>query len=512
MKNIRLLLTVLAANVSLAAFAQHTDLPVCEGKYAPTDESLKQYRYPEWFRDAKFGIWAVWGPMAVPRRGDWYARGMYEGDYYDCGKGEYKKANPYYTYHLAHYGHPSEFGYKDIIPLWKAEKWNPEELMKLYKRVGAKYFVSIATHHDNFFLWDSRLHRWNAVNMGPEKDVIGLWRQAAVKEGLYFGVTEHLGASYTWFQCAHRSDQLGDKAGVPYDGNNPEYWDLYHRPAEPGDNGWLTNNPVWQREWYDRIRELVDNYHPDLLYSDSGLPFGDVGRSLIAHYYNSALKAGNKKGVVYTCKESSEGRWVRDYERGSAEGISEYPWQTDTSIGDWIYRTNDKYKAGSEIIQMLVDIVSKNGNLLLDVVQTPEGDLDDQVLQILENIAGWMQDNGEAIYGTRPWKVYGEGPSVTGEQEKGQFHGVKDVRPYRQDDFRFTVKGKTLYAFCMEKPDGDIRISSLGLKTATGQKIASVKMLGSDAKLKWMQTDDEMVIEKPARLPGYNTIVFAIRL
>ncbi|MDR0814592.1 MAG: alpha-L-fucosidase [Bacteroidales bacterium] len=510
--NIRSLLVVCLSFSLWAGFAQTENLPIHAGKFKPTDESLKQYKYPEWFRDAKFGIWAHWGPQAVPRQGDWYARGMYERGTYNCEKEKYNAPNRYYTYHVEHYGHPSEFGYKDIIPLWKAERWNPEELIKLYKRAGAKYFVSMGTHHDNFFLWNSKLHKWNSVNMGPKKDVVGLWQQAAKKEGLYFGVSEHLGASYTWFQSAHKSDQLGDKAGVLYDGNNPEYWDLYHEPTLPGDNGWLTNNPKWQREWYDRVLELIDNYHPDLLYSDSGLPFDNVGRSMIAHYYNQDPTAKSKKGgVVYTCKQVSDGRWAQDRERGVAEGISEHPWQTDTSIGDWYYRTGQKYMTGPEVVQMLVDIVSKNGNLLLNIVQTPEGDLEKDVLQILEFIATWIQDNGDAIYGTRPWKVYGEGPAISGEQEKGHFGGLKDVRAYSSSDLRFTAKGKTVYAFCMEQPNGDIHIKSLGLKSATGKKISSVKMLGSAEKIKWSQNDGEVVIKKPAQLPKYNTVVFAIQ-
>ena len=513
MNSFKLVIYCYLASFTLLTFAQTDNLPVYQGKFKPTDESLKTYKYPDWFRDAKFGIWSVWGPMAVPRQGDWYARGMYERDTYDCATEKYKKANYYYKYHSEHYGHPSEFGYKDIIPLWKAEKWNPEELMKLYKRVGARYFCSIASHHDNFFLWDSKLHKWNAANMGPKKDVIGLWQAAAKKEGLYFGVTEHLGASYTWFQVAHKSDQLGDKAGVPYDGNNPEYWDLYHEPTLPGDNGWYTNNPKFQRLWYDRICELIDNYHPDLLYSDGGLPFGnDVGRSLIAHYYNQDAKQKKPHGVVYACKQVSEGRWVQDYERGLSEGIREHPWQTDTSIGDWIYRTGQKYMTGNEVIQMLIDIVSKNGNLLLNIVQTPEGDLEQDVLDVLEDIAAWMDVNSVAIYSTRPWKVFGEGPSMSINQEKSQFGGVKDVRNYLPGDFRFTVKGKNLYAFCMEAPTGDIHIQSLGLKTETGQKIKSVKLLGNNDKIQWMQNDAEVIIKKPASLPKFNTIVFEIQL
>jgi alpha-L-fucosidase len=502
----------IAVSITFSVCAQTENLPVHEGKFKPTDASLKQYKYPEWFRDAKFGIWSHWGPQAVSGNSDWYAREMYQGDYYDCEKGVYKQANPAYTYHQKQYGHPSEFGFKDILPLWKAGKWNPEELMKLYKKAGAKYFVSMGVHHDNFFLWNSKLHpKWNSVNMGPKKDVVGLWQQAAKKEGLYFGVSEHLAASYTCFQDSHKSDRLGDKAGVTYDGNNPEYWDLYHEPAQPGDGGWLTNNPKWHRDWYDRIQELVDLYHPDLLYSDSPLPFGDVGRSLVAHYYNTALKY-NKKGVVYNCKiMPSDGRWVRDVERGITEEISEDPWQTDTSIASWFYTFGMKYRTGSEIIQMLVDIVSKNGNLLLDVTQTPEGDLEFGALQILDDLAVWIADNGEAIYGTRPWKVYGEGPSVTEKQEKGEFDGIKDVRNYRQGDLRFTVKGNNLYVFCMEKPEGDISVKSLGLKTATGRKIKSIRLLGSKEKLKWTQNNEETVIQKPKQLPGYKTVVFVVK-
>jgi alpha-L-fucosidase len=475
--------------------AQIDNLPVADGKFKPTDESLQTQQYPDWFCDAKFGIWSVWGPMAVPRQGDWYAKRMY-----DEKTGQYK-------HHLATYGHPSVSGYKDIIPLWKAEKWNPEELMKLYKKTGAKYFCSIATHHDNFFLWDSKLHEWNAVRMGPKKDVIGLWQSAAKKEGLYFGVTEHLGASYTWFQVAHGSDKEGDKAGVPYDGANFPYWGLYHRPTKAGDGEWLTKDPEFQREYYDRMKELIDNYHPDLLYSDSAMPFGNVGRSMIAHYYNQAAEF-NKDGVVYNCKQESKGRWVQDYERGVAEGISEHPWQIDTSIGDWIYRDNDNYKSGTEIVQMLVDVVSKNGNLLLCIPPTPEGTLDEKETKALNDIGDWMAINSEAIYGTRPWKIYGDGPSVTEKQEKGDFHGIRDFRKYVPGDLRFTQKGKTLYIFSMEKPEGDMTVKPLGLKSATGEKVSSVKLLGSDEKVEWSQNDEAVIIKLPKTLPD-KPVVFA---
>ena len=388
----------LMAGCALVRAENGVETPMAPGPFKGTDESLAQYRCPDWFRDAKFGIWAHWGPQAVPMDGDWYARGMYE------------PGNGHYKYHLAHYGHPSTNGYKDIIPLWKAEKWDPDRLMALYKKAGARYFVSMGSHHDNFFLWDSKIHRWNAVQMGPHRDVVGEWQKAAKKYGLRFGVSEHLGASFTWFQSSHRSDTTGPMAGVPYDGADPKYQDLYHFPARPDDKGWYSKDPRWHQIWYNSVKELVDLYHPDLLYTDGGVPFGnEVGRSLIAHLYNLDLQGRDKLEAVYTCKQESKGMWVEDLERGVMPRINPNPWQTDTSIGDWYYNRNWKFRPVSWSIHMLVDIVSKNGNLLLNVVQRPDGSLDPQVESDLEELARWIAIHGEAIYDTRPWAVYGEG-------------------------------------------------------------------------------------------------------
>lgn len=517
----RVFLTALALAGGAAAWAQEAkpaaiaNLPIAEGKFKPSDESFKQYQYPEWFRDAKFGIWSHWGPQAVPRQGDWYARRLYEHDAINRRTGEPRGQDPGNKWHVEHYGHPSKFGYKDIIPLWKAEKWNPEQLMALYKKAGAKYFVSMGTHHDNFFLWDSKLHEWNSVKMGPKKDVVGLWQKAAKKQGLRFGVSEHLGASYTWFQVAHGADKTGPMAGVPYDGADPKWASLYHGKAAADDTAWLTKNPVWQREWFDRIKELIDNYKPDLLYSDSPMPFGDVGRSMIAHFYNQDMaKHRGKLEAVYNCKQVSGGMWVRDIERGVAEGISAEPWQTDTSIGDWYYRTGQKYRSGAEIVQMLTDIVSKNGNLLINIVQTPEGDLEPDMLKTLDEIGAWIAVNGEGIYGSRPWKVYGEGPS-TKTKEVGRFGGLKDVpdKGYTAEDFRFTTAkdGKTLYAFCLGQPGSTVKIASLGSSAKLAEKaVASVRVLGSQQKLTWKQEADALVIQVPAGLPASAATTFKV--
>ena len=469
-----------------------------QGPFKPTFESFKSYKMPDWFRDAKFGIWAHWGPQAVPRHGDWYAKKIYQQGSSD------------YLYHVEHYGHPSKFGYKDIIPLWKAEKWNPEQLMALYKKAGAKYFVSMGTHHDNFFLWNSSIHKWNAVNMGPKRDVVGDWQKAAKKQGLRFGVSEHLAASYTWFQPSHGSDTSGPFKGIPYDGANPEYQDLYHTKAATDDKGWLSKNLVWQKEWLASINELIDNYHPDLLYSDSGFPFDTIGREMVAHFYNSNLLA-NKNGVdaVYNCKQPSQGMWVQDVERGVMDSICPFPWQTDTSIGDWFYRDGQKYKTAEEVIEMLVDIVSKNGNLLLNIVQTPEGDVEPDLIKSLEDIASWISVNGEGIYGSRPWKIYGEGPSTVSKQEKGQFGGLKDVRKYQPTDIRFTMKNGNLYMFTLGIPTADITVKSLS--SSLSQKIKSIQILGSKEKLSWKQDNETLSIIKPKSFPSQNVVCFKVR-
>lgn len=488
-----LLLAALAGGTPTLSAQTPLSLPISAGPFQPTMDSLTNYHCPEWFRDAKFGIWAHWGPQSVPMDGDWYARQMYIQ-----GHAQYKD-------HLEHYGHPSTNGYKDIIPLWKAEKWDPDRLMALYKKAGAKYFVSMGSHHDNFFLWNSKLHRWNSVNMGPHRDVVGTWQKAARKNGLKFGVSEHLGASFTWFQDSHKSDKTGPLAGVPYDGADPQYQDLYHFPAEPGDTGWYSNNPRWQQMWFNEIKELVDNYHPDLLYTDGGVPFGnEVGRSMIAHLYNSdPRRHGGKVQVVYTCKQKSEGRWVEDLERGVMPGINPYPWQTDTSIGDWFYNRNWKFRPVSWTIHMLVDIVSKNGNLLLNVVQRPDGSLDPEVEQMLHEMADWIALHGEAIYGSRPWLVYGEGPVRT---KGGHFH--EDFN-YTAQDIRFTTKGGKLYAIALGWPaDGKLVIKSLA---STGQgQIRRVSLLGSKEKVTWSRTPQGLLVTLPG--PKLSPYTCALRI
>jgi alpha-L-fucosidase len=485
-----------------AALAPAAQLAGAGSRFQPTVDSLKTYETPRWFRDAKFGIWSHWGPQAVPRRGDWYARFMYV------------PGHPHYAHHLEHYGHPSQHGYKDIIPLWKAEKFDPEALMDLYVAAGAKYFVSMGVHHDNFDLWNSRHHRWNATAMGPKRDIVGAWRDAARKRGLRFGVSEHLGASHNWWHPSHGWDQFWPKLGVEYDGADAQYADLYHpKHDEPfkGDPAtWYTSNAAFHQTWFKRIKDLVDSYQPDLLYTDGGLPFGEVGRSLLAHFYNSNIARHGRLEAVYNCKALGSGEFyaescVQDVERGVMSGINPRPWQTDTSNGDWFYSDGFTYKTGPDVIRMLADIVSKNGNLLLNVVQYPDGSLPPESQALLADLKEWMATNGQAIHGTRPWHVFGEGPTqIAGGafQEKAE---------YTAEDIRYTAKDKWLYAITLGEPRGRVTMTALGRAAERGpHAVRRVELLGRREPLKFEQSDRALVVELPDRLPTRHASAFKI--
>ena len=472
------------------------------GPFAPTAESLMTYRTPDWFRDAKFGIWAHWGPQAVAGQGDWYARFMYV------------PGHPHYDHHLKTFGHPSDKGYKDIIPLWKAEKFDPEALADRYKAAGARYIVSMGCHHDNFDLWNSKHHRWNAAAMGPKRDIVGAWKAAATRRGLHFGVSEHLGASYCWWYPNHLYDQFWPKLGVEYDGANPRYADLYHdnrnEPFLNKPGTWYTTNRRFHQIWYDRIRDLVDNYQPDLLYSDGGLPFGAVGRSLVAHFYNSSIARSGKLEAVYTDKELGSGEFhkewaVQDVERGVLKGINPLPWQTDTSNGDWFFNENDRYKTTGEVVTMLADIVSKDGNLLLNVVLHADGSLPPASHQLLTELKLWMAVNSEAIHGTRPWKIHGEGPT---EANAGAF---AEGATYTPQDIRFTTRADTLYAITLGEPKGSVAITSLASSNPNERrKVHRVHLLGHRGRISFRQTDRALVIDLPSSVPTRHASAFAI--
>ncbi|WOO40263.1 alpha-L-fucosidase [Rubellicoccus peritrichatus] len=444
-------------------------------RFEPTWESLQQYKCPDWFRDAKFGIWAHWGPQGVPMVGDWYARNMYV------------QGNPMYEHHCRVYGHPSKFGYKDLVKLWKAENFDPEKIVDLYKRVGAKYFVSCGAHHDNFDCWNSKHHSWNSVNVGPGKDIVGMFAKAARGAGLKFGVTDHLERAWSWFNTNKGADRTGPYAGVPYDGNDPKYADFYFEPHAETSSAYPQTAPEsWMRHWQARMFDLIDQYDPDLFYTDGAVPFGEIGLEVMAELYNRNIERRGSLEAVYALKdhehlkhygnhgEYREGIGVLDVERGVTDGIQANPWQTDTCVGEWYYQAQCTYKSPAEIITMLIDIVSKNGNLLLNFPVKPDGTLDEEEIWIAEEIGKWMSMNSEGIYGTRPWERFGEGPT---RLEAGLF-AEREKKAFTAEDIRFTRKGDVLYAFFLGWPtDGIVKLKSLNTDNAP-KVVRSVELVG----------------------------------
>jgi alpha-L-fucosidase len=512
--------------------------PVARGKFAPTWESLKQYQEPEWFRDAKFGIWAHWGPQCQPEAGDWYARGIYQE-----GSGQYK-------HHLAKYGHPSQFGFKDVIHQWQAEKWNPDKLVALYKRVGAQYFFAMANHHDNLDLWNSKHQPWNSVAVGPHKDILAGWAKAAKENGLPFGISVHAAHAWTWYEPAQVADKAGDKVGVAYDGKltkadgEGQWWDgldpqdLYAQnhalskgSDDPGHvhsqwnwgNGASTPDQAYCEKFYNRTADLINKYHPDLIYfDDTALPLwpvSDAGLKIAAHFYNSNAQWHNGDlravlfGKILTDEQRKAILW--DFERGVPPTTLPFAWQTDTCIGSWhydrgVYERNG-YKSARTVIHMLADIVSKNGNLLLSVPVRGDGSIDEKEERVLEEIAAWMDVNKESIFGTRPWKIFGEGPASEGAALSGQGFNEGQGKPFTADDVRFTTKGKTLYATALGWPQsGKLTIRTLATTQDIKGAVRDVQLLGGP-QVAWTRNEMGLVVTLPPQKSGDNAWVLKIQ-
>jgi len=491
--------------------------------FKPEWPSLMQYQVPDWFRNAKFGIWAHWGPQCQPEFGDWYAREMY------------MEGSAKYKYHLQKYGHPSKFGFKDVINDWKAENWDPEELVGLYKRAGAKYFMALANHHDNFDLYKSTYQPWNSTRMGPKKDIIDGWAKAARHHDLRFGVTVHAAHAWSWMETARRADKNGPMAGVPYDGNVSradgvgKWWngedaqELYvqNHPLSRNsqDNSvihsqWAWGNGVaipskaYCEKFYNRTVELIDQYGPDAIYFDDTVlplwPVSDAGLRIAAHMYNRSIrKYGKLEAVLFgkVLDEQQRKCMIWDIERGQANEIQKEPWQTDTCIGAWhydrpIYERNE-YKDAKIVVHMLLDIVSKNGNLLLNIPVRGDGTIDEKERAVVENIAAWMQLNSESIYDTRPWMAFGEGPAIESAAPlTAQGFNEGKGKPFGPEDFRFTTKGKTLYAAMLGWPAGKAAlVKKLALNSTA--KVEKVGLLGHSDHLEFEQTNDGLKIQLP---------------
>jgi alpha-L-fucosidase len=464
------------------------------GPFLPSWESLGEYSCPDWFRDAKFGIFMHWGIPSVTDENRPFGTGHYaNGMYYQHGRMPDGKPLAshlleIYDFHVKRYGHPSKFGYKDFIPLWKAERWNPDELVGLYKRCGARYIVPVAVHHDNFDIFESS-HQWNVARMGPRRDILGGWRRAAQKHEVRFGCSSHVDRALNFLAGSHGSDYEGPLKGVPYDGANPKFADLYLAGMTP---------ERWQQVWYQRTQELIDKYQPDLLYFDGGLPNGDLGLKIAARHYNASVqRCGGRCDAVLNIKRGPNHKsYVWDIERGQSDRVQPYPWQTETTlISGWFYHKADLEMTADVAIGNLLDIVSKNGNLLLNVGLRPDGTLPENQLSVLEAMGAWLRVYGEAIYGTRPWKTFGEGPTYI---KPGSFQEQRT--PFTAEDVRFTTKAGKLYAGFLAVPKSKVTIHSLSVPNAG--RIARVSALGTGAPLQWKQTDQGLEIQPQERWPS----------
>lgn len=522
------------------------DEPMQAGSFDPTWESLRKYETPKWFRDAKFGIWAHWGPQCVEGSGDWMARELYmEGNY---------KSN----FHREHYGHPSEVGFKDILPLFKAENWTPDELVAFYKDVvGARYFFALGNHHDNFDLWDSKYQEWNSVAIGPKRDILDGWAKAAKKAGLPFGISFHADHAWTWYEPSRRFDLKGDKIGVRYDGwltkedgykpnaDGTEKWwkgldpqNLYAQNHDFSDNTW--DNGAIHRQWgwengacaptgkyvtnfYNRTLDAINRYNPDLIYFDvTVLPFypvSDAGMKIAAHMYNrsEAQNKGRNEAVVFgkILTEEQKEALVWDVERGAPNKIMERPWQCCNCIGGWHYDTGiyerGHYKNARTVAKLLVDIVSKNGNMLLSVPLRSDGTPDEKEIAILKEFGAWMKVNGESIYGTRPWAKFGEGP-IADSDIKINAQGFNDGNYAKagSGEIRFTQTDKYLYVSALAWPeDGKMSVRALAKDSHLFLgEIKQVELLGY-GKVRFERTPNALVVTLPEPC---NTIMPVLKI
>lgn len=470
-------------------------------KFEPTFESLKQYVVPEWYMDAKLGIFMHWGPVSIPGMSCWYARGMYMQNSED------------YKYHVKTYGDPAVFGWKDICKLWNPTNFDAaqaDSLTKLYKKAGARYIVPVAVHHDNFDMWNSKYQpRWNSYAICG-KDTIGMWKTAAENNGMRLGVASHNARSYRWLQTSHGKSPL---SGKPYDGQDPANYDLYGVPWNYDGTDYERNGDEgpadWELQYENRMIDLLDKYHPDLYYVDGGIPFHKrpAGLNILSHLYNQNQVWNGRLDAVANIKCDWQANIaVPDSECGISGGMMKYYWQTDASINnDWYWARNDSYKSANCIEDAFIDIVSKNGNLLLNVPLKADGTLEQGCIDILNEMAQCNYIIGEAIFNTRAWEVFGEGPT--------EFTMINSIGTSKDIRFTQSEDRKTLYAILLDWPGNgaEITISTLKAGAIDSKGISSITMLGSDGSLKWSQDSTGLKVTVPSVKPD-SLDAFALKI
>ena len=483
------------------ALLKEVDHQATNGPYRPDWHSLRKYQVPDWYKDAKFGIFVHWGVYSVPAFGsEWYPRDMYRE-----GSEEYK-------HHLATYGPLSKFGYKDFIPMFKAEHFDPKRWAHLFSESGAKYVVPVFEHHDGFAMYDSGLSDWTAVKMGPHRDLAGELAKAVREAGLHLGASSHR-VEHNFF--------LDEGRKIDSDVNDPEYAAFYgpaHLRMEDEKHSlledWTYVSDAYLDDWLARDAEIVEKYHPELMWFDWWIGQPDVRKHLLkfsAFYYNQAASRGEIGVINYKYSAMEKQSAVLDIERGQLDNIRDSYWQTDTSVSNdsWGYIENDHFKTPEFIVHQLIDIVSKNGNLLVNVGPRSDGTIPDQVQKVLLDIGSWLKLNGEAIYGTRPWNIYGEGPTKVVE---GAFHDTS-ISPFTEHDFRFTQKANVVYAIELGWPEnGEAVIQSLGGAALAGKKIGTVSLVGSGLALHYQQRADGLHIQVPPQAPGNYAYCYKVVL
>ncbi|MBN2310724.1 MAG: alpha-L-fucosidase [Candidatus Hydrogenedentes bacterium] len=454
-------------------------------RYEPTWESLGHYAVPAWYLDAKFGIFIHWGPYAVPAfNSEWYPRNMYRKDHVA------------YKHHKETWGDQGEFGYKDFIPMFTAEKWDPAAWAALFEDAGAKYIVMVAEHHDGFAMYDSAYTKWNAADMGPKRDTVKELAQAVRARGLKFGASSHHAHNWNYYTF--------DDAFDTVDPANAGLYGVRHEPDIPASEAFLS-------EWYARTIEIIDKYQPDVLWFDFGFnkpEFEPWRRKVAAYYYNQGAEWGRGVALNYKDEAFPTDAAVLDIERGKLGELKDFFWQTDTSISvrSWGYIEPDAFRSVDSIVDDLVDIVSKNGCLLFNIGPRADGTIPDEVQERLRGVGQWLAVNGEAIYGTRPWRVFGEGPT---EVTAGAFKDVSG-KPFTAEDIRFTTKDGVIYAVALAKPSGRLKIKSLGKGAAGDVDIEGVELLGGEGPLEWRRSGDALAIKLPQEIPGEHAFVFKI--
>ncbi len=526
-------------------------LPITDGPFAPTWASIEA-NYPgtpAWLREAKFGIWVHFGPQSAGESGDWYARNLY------------KEGHHAYDNHLKRFGHPSEVGYKDVLRTWNPTRLNPDALTHLYQKSGARFLMIQAVHHDNYDLWNSKFHPWNSVNIGPKRDLLREWADACKKYNMRYGVTFHHEYTWWWWQTAFGCDKKGEKAGIPYDGHltledgKGKWWegydprllygiDLreYETVDEKAHSGWsppkaglfsrhLEYANWYAKQWALRMMDVVENYDPDFIYTDGTYqgPFTGRGtgtgykcnamQTVIADYYNRQLKRkGNVESFAIIKFRHPTNGAVNTAEFDFPDSInSSQPWIREAPVGDWFYAPNFVYDSGS-MIRFIIEAISRDGNVALNIPMRPDGSIENGCVNMLEEVGSWMEINGEAVYGSKAWKTFGEGEIINGKLKSLPGGGLgKKHSEFKFDshDFRFTVgKDESLYAFTMKVPDNGETITIRSLKKGSQymekQKIKSVSLLGYKGKLHWKQTADGLVITYPMNISLKTAAVFKV--